>query len=681
MASKYAPEERYLNTQPDGYRGDFRDQTNGSYGGNFKNSDQDRTWTSEGNGNNYPYRSEGQSGHDHIGGSRGYQDTSSRGNDREYNRGGHRPNDLRDGGSRKDYNGYNQRESGGYYPSDGRGQNGYQERTSNYRGQGGDRRGNAGSHRGGDRGREGGRGKSRGGGRESNGPSRPNTAYIPNDQILLSDPIPQGELFYRYHDLSVEMRGENVPSPLNTFQDAQLCKSVQDNINKSNYKELTPVQKNAIPCILAQRELMVCAETGSGKTAAFLLPIISMLSDNKKLKSEPNQRGVISPSVLVLVPTRELAIQIYQEAQRFSYGSDIHPGLYYGGTSISHQNRVLTKGCHILVATPGRLLDCLEHKRINLSSIKFFVIDEADRMLDIGFFQDVDAICHKFDMPVTGAKQTILFSATLPKQVQELADRILTKNRLFLIVGKEGKPAHNIKQIIIEVPNTHKLHSIVQILKENNGKKVLVFVENKRQTDLLASQVCQEHMQATSIHGSRMQQEREQALFDFKSGKRMILIATGVAARGLDIRNVDHVINYDLPLNDFNEYVHRIGRTGRIGNSGLATSFFNPRTDSCIARKLVQLLASTDQDVPDFLAKAAELAVGTEGLGRDYLSGTSHPPNYHLSPGYGNTDERSRHNQDQFGSHNSQSHPPQQSPPRHAHQPRPHQSNQPSEWD
>lgn len=672
MASKYA-EPKYPDTQSDNYRGDFKDQTNGRYGGSFN---QDR-WASDGNGNNYPYRQEGQNEYDPRGGSRGYPDSGGRGNEREYNGGGYRPNEFRDGGGRRDHNGYNQREGGGYNQSDRRGQNGYQDRASNYRGQGGDRRGSAGPPRGRDRGREGGRGTARGGGRGSNGPIRPNMAYIPDNQALFSDPIPPGELFYSYHDLKVDMRGENAPNPLNTFQDAQLCQPVLENINKSNYKEMTPVQKNAIPCILAQRDLMVCAETGSGKTAAFLLPIISLLLSNTKLKSEPNHRGVISPSVLVLVPTRELAIQIYQEAQRFSFGSDICPGLYYGGTSISHQNRVLTKGCHILVATPGRLLDCLDHKRIQLCSVKFFVIDEADRMLDVGFFTDVEDICRKFDMPGKGGKQTVLFSATLPKQVQELADRILAENRLFLTVGKEGKPAHNIKQIILEVPNTHKLHRVVQILKENNGKKVLVFVENKRQTDLLASQVCQEHMQATSIHGSRMQQEREQALFDFKSGKRMILIATGVAARGLDIRNVDHVINYDLPLSDFNEYVHRIGRTGRIGNSGLATSFFNPRTDGCIARKLVHLLSCTDQDVPRFLEDAADTAIGTEGLGRDYLSGPSHPPNYPPSQRYRDTDERSRYNQDSFGSYNSQPHPQQQSPPRPPHP----QPNPPSDWD
>ena len=681
MASKY-DSERYPDTQSDGYRGDFKDRTNGSYGGDFRNPDQDRRWNSQDSGNNYHYRQEGQGDRDHRGGSRGYPDSSSRGYDRE-NGGGHHPNDYRERGGRRENNGYNQREGGGYYPSDRRGQNSYQDRNTNYRGQGGDKRGYTGPPRGGDRGREGGKGKSFGGGRGGNGPRRPQIAYVPDNQDQFSDPIPQGDFFYNYHDLEVDIKGENVPVPLNTFQDAQLGKSVQDNVNKSNYREMTPVQKNAIPCILAKRDLMVCAETGSGKTAAFLLPIISLLSD-KKLKSEPNQRGVISPSVLVLVPTRELAIQIYQEAQRFSFGSDICAGLYYGGTSISHQNRVLTKGCHILVATPGRLLDCLEHKRINLGSVKFFVIDEADRMLDIGFFQDVDTICHNFDMPVLGAKQTILFSATLPKQVQELADRILTKNRLFLTVGKEGKPAHNIKQIILEVPNTHKLNLFIKILKDNHGKKVLVFVENIRQTDLLATQVCQEHMQATSIHGSRMQQEREQALFDFKSGKRMILIATGVAARGLDIRNVDHVINYDLPLNDFNEYVHRIGRTGRIGNSGLATSFFNPRTDGCIARKLVHLLACTNQDVPSFLEEAADLAVGSEGLGRDFSRTSHHQPNYSASPRYRDTDERSRYRQDQdhFGSHNNHSHPPQQSSPRHAHlQPPHHQPSQDSVWD
>ncbi|KAI6655590.1 vasa B [Oopsacas minuta] len=650
-------------------RGNYNDnQTQGSFRNGFPKD------MHEGNGR---YQQQGQPDWNrdaHEG--RNYQGS---GYSRDYNGGGRYQSEDRRGNP---HNGYDQRDR---YNSDRQAQQGYQGRNSSYRGT--QQRGYSGSYdrsrgRGEYRGGGGGRGRGRGDGRDNNGPSKPNIPYIPSDnQAHFDDPIPQGDMFYRYQDLKVDITGDDIPKHVNSFGEIDFCKSVFENIAKSNYKEMTPVQKYAIPAILARRDLMGCAETGSGKTATFLLPIISsMLKLN--ICSDPNQKGIISPTALVLVPTRELAIQVYQEAQRFSYGSDIQPGLYYGGTSISHQNRVLTKGCHILVATPGRLLDCLRNRRITLKMLRFLIVDEADRMFDIGFLPDVEDICTKYEMPSRDRRQTILFSATLPKEVQRLADNILSTNYLFITVGKQGKPAHNIKQVILEVPTTEKMRRVIKILKDCNGKKVIVFVENKRQTDLLASQICQEHMQATSIHGSRMQQEREQALYDFKSGKRMILIATGVAARGLDIKNVDHVINYDLPLNDFNEYVHRIGRTGRIGNVGLATSFFDLNTDSCIARRLVHLLSFTQQDVPQFLEDSAEQAIGTQhGPSMEEFGGTDRRPNYKNSPRYRGHDQQYDYgNQGSFDSFPTQSHQQQLSPPRTTHQSPPSRSKQ-SDWD
>ena len=641
MASRYGFDEGAQGDSSAGYRGNFREppQSNGTTKGGFKSQEDGygARYAPEGNTNGYPrYQGEGQGRRDQRGG----QGNRDGGYDNRY-----RP-DYPGGGQSQRYpdeGRYGRDGSGGGYYRDQRGRGQQPDRRSAYGyPEGGQRRherdtqqrGYAGYNDYGSGNRGGDRGRQRGGpGRDSRGLSRPKP-YAPENQELFHDPIPQGVNFAKYQDLKVNITGDDIPGCIQTFEDAHLSKTVKENIGKSNYKDMTPVQKYAIPAITAGRDLMGCAETGSGKTAAFLLPIISLMLKHS-IYSDPSHSGVITPSTLILVPTRELAIQIYSEAQRFAYGSDIRCGLYYGGTSIEHQNRVLTKGCHVLVATPGRLLDCLHHGRILLSKIKFLVVDEADRLMDRGFLPDISDISSKFDMPVAGARQTLLFSATLPREIQELGDQLLCKEYLFLTVGKLGKPANSIKQVVLQVHGIEKLSRLIKLLKDCNGQKIIVFVESKRQTDLLASQVCQEHMQATSIHGSRMQQERELALYDFISGKRLILIATAVAGRGLDIKNVDHVINYDLPRENFNEYVHRIGRTGRIGNNGLATSFYDPMQDSCIARKLVHTLATSEQEVPAFLEEAANQAIGTDipnGVHGAEFGGTDRRPRYQTSP-------------------------------------------------
>ena len=639
MASRYAIDQGSQGQGPDRFGGNFRDpQSNGTTKGGFRSQEHayNGRYAPEGYANGYPsYQGDGQGRSDQRGGQGSRDDSGYR---QDYNGGGRSqryPNEGRyssGGGYYRDQRSH----VGAGQQSDRRSAYGYQdggqrkhERESQQRGYEGynDREYGSGN-RGGDRGRQRG-----GAGRDSRGQIKPKP-YAPENQDLFHDPIPQGVNFSKYQELKVDTTGDDIPGCIQTFEEAQLAKTVKENIGKSNYKEMTPVQKYAIPAITAGRDLMGCAETGSGKTSAFLLPIISLMLKHS-IYSDPSHSGTITPSTLILVPTRELAIQIYSEAQRFAYGSDIRCGLYYGGTSIEHQNRVLTKGCHVLVATPGRLLDCLHHGRILLSKIKFLVVDEADRLMDRGFLPDITDISSKFDMPVAGARQTLLFSATLPREIQELGDQLLCKDYVFLTVGKLGKPANSIKQVVLQVHGTEKLSRLIKLLKDCKGQKIIVFVESKRQTDLLASQVCQEHMQATSIHGSRMQQERELALYDFMSGKRLILIATAVAGRGLDIKNVDHVINYDLPRDNFDEYVHRIGRTGRIGNNGLATSFYDPMQDSCIARKLVYALATSEQDVPAFLEDAANQAIGTDipmgGYGAQF-GGTDRRPRHQNSP-------------------------------------------------
>ena len=651
MASRYAIDPSSQTQGSDRFGGNLRvSPSNGTTKGGFRRDDYGHGgYRPEGNTNGYPgYQSDGYSRREENGYRRDYSGGGR--HSRESGGGGYYQEQGGHGGSR----GYlPDRRSANWYPESGHGSH---ERESQQRGYGvyNDRDYWSGD-RGGDRGRQ------RGGpGRDSRGQSKPKP-YAPQNQERFHETIPQGVNFSKYQEQKVSLTGDDPPKCIHTFEDAQLSKTVKENVGKSNYKEMTPVQKYALPAITAGRDLMSCAETGSGKTSAFILPILSLMHRHS-IYSDPSHSGVITPSTLILVPTRELAIQIYSEAQRFAFGSDIRCGLYYGGTSIEHQNRVLTKGCHVLVATPGRLLDCLHHGRILLNKIKFLVVDEADRLMDRGFLPEITDISSKFDMPVPGARQTLLFSATLPIEIQNLGDQLLCKDYLFLTVGKQGKPANTIKQVVMQVQGTDKLRRLIQLLKDCDGQKIIVFVESKRQTDLLASQVCQEHMQATSIHGSRMQQEREMALYDFMSGKRLILIATAVAGRGLDIKNVDHVINYDLPRDNFDEYVHRIGRTGRIGNNGLATSFYDPMQDSCIARKLVHALATSDQDVPAFLEEAANQAIGTDipAMGRygHQFGGTDRRPRYQNAPLTPPRDYPVDYGHGRFDSYHGQTHSP-----------------------
>lgn len=271
----------------------------------------------------------------------------------------------------------------------------------------------------------------------------------------------------------------------------------------------------------------------------------------------------------------------------------------YGGTATRHQIDNVNNGCHILVATPGRLLDFVDRQAVTFDRVKFVVLDEADRMLDMGFMPAVEKMMNHETMKSKEERQTLMFSATFPGQIQELAGQFLN-NYIFVAVGIVGGASSDVEQNIYEVTKFQKRKKLEEILESNDPKGTLVFVETKRNADYLASLLSETKFPTTSIHGDRLQREREEALRDFKSGKMYILIATSVAARGLDIRNVAHVINYDLPKG-IDDYVHRIGRTGRVGNKGRATSFFDMENDSAIAGDLVKILTQAGQQVPDFL--------------------------------------------------------------------------------
>jgi len=290
----------------------------------------------------------------------------------------------------------------------------------------------------------------------------------------------------------------------------------------------------------------------------------------------------------------------------------------YGGTSVFYQASQLQRGCNILVATPGRLLDFVEKGRVSLSHCKYLVLDEADRMLDMGFMPEIQKMVENEDMPKKapeGERQTLMFSATFPDEVQESAQEFLAEDYLFLTIGLVGGACSDVRQEFHEVAKFDKrtkLEELMQDPERDPKERTLIFVQTKKNADFLATYLSGEGLPTTSIHGDRLQREREEALFDFRTGDKPILVATAVAARGLDIPNVAHVINYDMP-DDVDEYVHRIGRTGRVGNLGKATSFIDPEGDGDVMPKLVDMLTKVGVEVPEFLGEGEGAAGGDAG--------------------------------------------------------------------
>ncbi|XDV35113.1 hypothetical protein PO909_005138 [Leuciscus waleckii] len=420
--------------------------------------------------------------------------------------------------------------------------------------------------------------------------------------------------FEKYDDIPVEATGQNCPQHIESFQDLEMGEIIMGNIALSRYTRPTPVQKYAIPIIKSKRDLMACAQTGSGKTAAFLLPVLSQIYTEgpgealQAAKNSAQENGKYGrrkqyPISLVLAPTRELALQIYDEARKFAYRSLVRPCVVYGGADIGQQIRDLERGCHLLVATPGRLVDMMERGKIGMDYCNYLVLDEADRMLDMGFEPQIRRIVEQDTMPPKGLRQTMMFSATFPKEIQILA-RDFLEEYIFLAVGRVGSTSENITQKVVWVEENDKRSFLLDLLNATGKESLtLVFVETKKGADALEDFLYREGYACTSIHGDRSQRDREEALHQFRSGRCPILVATAVAARGLDISNVKHVINFDLP-SDIEEYVHRIGRTGRVGNLGLATSFFNDKNGN-ITKDLLDILVEAKQEVPSWLESLA----------------------------------------------------------------------------
>ncbi|KAL7138650.1 hypothetical protein ABFS83_10G178000 [Erythranthe nasuta] len=444
--------------------------------------------------------------------------------------------------------------------------------------------------------------------------------------------------FDAYEDIPVETSGDNVPPPVNTFADIEWGDAINMNIKRCKYVKPTPVQRHAIPISLAGRDLMACAQTGSGKTAAFCFPIISGIINGNHPPNKQRGTRTVFPLALILSPTRELTVQIQGEAAKFAFQTGVRVVVAYGGAPIHGQLRELEKGVDILVATPGRLVDLLERAKVSLQMIRYLALDEADRMLDMGFEPQIRKIVEQMDMPPRGIRQTLLFSATFPKEIQRLASDFLS-NYIFLAVGRVGSSTDLIVQRVEFVQECDKRSHLMDLIHAQrangvHGKQALtlVFVETKKGADALEHWLCLNDFPATTIHGDRTQQEREYALKSFKSGRTPMLVATDVAARGLDIPHVAHVINFDLP-NDIDDYVHRIGRTGRAGKTGLATAFFNENNMS-MAKPLAELMKEANQEVPDWLTRFASRASSYGGKskgrfgGRDFRRDSSYNNNH-----------------------------------------------------
>jgi len=408
--------------------------------------------------------------------------------------------------------------------------------------------------------------------------------------------------FEKYDEIPVETSGREVPSPIQAFKDVELGRIVMENIRAVGYDRPTPVQKHGIPVVMNSRDLMACAQTGSGKTAAFLLPIIAKLSQSSGSYNDYYRRGPAMkgfPQCLIVAPTRELACQIFDEAKKFSFHTPIKSAVVYGGSSIGPQLRSLEYGCDLLVGTPGRLMDIMERGKVSWTNIKYLVLDEADRMLDMGFEPQIRKIVESTDMPRKGQRRTLMFSATFPKEIQQLAASFL-EDYIFLAVGRVGSTTELVTQKFVRVEEYGKQAALLELLSTSPKGLTLIFVETKRTADILGNFLFAKGYPATSIHGDRTQRDRTAALHTFSVGQTPYLVATNVAARGLDIENVLQVINYDMP-GDIDDYVHRIGRTGRAGKTGISTSFITSNNLN-IVPKLLDLLDESNQTTPDWLA-------------------------------------------------------------------------------
>jgi ATP-dependent RNA helicase RhlE len=347
-----------------------------------------------------------------------------------------------------------------------------------------------------------------------------------------------------------------------SFEKLNLIEPILRALKTEGYTKPTPIQEQSIPVLLERKDLLGCAQTGTGKTAAFAIPILQLLHTDELYK-----KGPMGIKCLVLTPTRELAIQIGDSFAAYGRNLRLKHTVIFGGVSQHSQTQALRQGVDILIATPGRLLDLMDQRYVKLEHLKMFVLDEADRMLDMGFIHDVKKVISK--IPVK--RQTIFFSATMPSEIASLANSILT-NPTKVEVTPVSSTANTIQQKIYFVDKGNKKHMLISLLKDKQIVTALVFTRTKHGADRVAKDLNRAGVTAEAIHGNKSQNARQRALTNFKAQETRVLVATDIAARGIDIDSLSHVINFELP-NVPETYVHRIGRTGRAGASGISISF------------------------------------------------------------------------------------------------------------
>ncbi len=393
-----------------------------------------------------------------------------------------------------------------------------------------------------------------------------------------------------------------------SFNNLGLSKPILQAIAEQGYTEPTPIQKQAIPTILSRKDVLAGAQTGTGKTAGFTLPLLQLLSEEERGNSKSHVRA------LIVTPTRELAAQVGESVVTYGKHLPFKSAVIFGGVKINPQITTLRKGVDILIATPGRLLDHVSQKTVDLSKVEYLILDEADRMLDMGFIHDIKKILALLPKK----RQNLLFSATYSEDIKKLSNKLLN-NPVLIEVAKSNASAESVEQVIHPVDKARKRELLTHLIKEGKWKQVLVFTRTKHGANRLSGQLEKDGIPAAAIHGNKSQNARTKALADFKAGTVRVLVATDIAARGIDIDQLPHVVNYELP-NVSEDYVHRIGRTGRAGNEGEAMSLvcvdeleLLANIEKLIGRKI------TNIKVPGFrvdpLIEAEPIQNGRQGKG------------------------------------------------------------------
>ena len=419
------------------------------------------------------------------------------------------------------------------------------------------------------------------------------------------------------------LAGSGVPKPVETFQEANFPDYLLHEIKQAGFTSPTPIQKQGWPMALSGRDMIGVAQTGSGKTLSFVLPAILHIN------AQPLLSPGDGPIVLILSPTRELAVQTKEECNKFGHSSRIKYTCIHGGVPKGPQARDLRNGIEICIATPGRLIDFLESGTTNLRRCTYLVLDEADRMLDMGFEPQMRSIVSQ----IRPDRQTLLWSATWPKSIVQLAHDFLSDPIQVNIGSLDLQANKNVTQIVKVLQEYDKKRALFDNLERiMDGRKVLVFTATKRTADSLTRDLRGNGWEARAIHGDKSQQERDRVLEEFRNGRITLMIATDVASRGIDISDIKTVINFDMP-NNLEDYVHRIGRTGRAGKTGTAISFFTD-SNARMGRDLVALMREAKQEVPEELMAMAANARGKGGHGRGGHGGGGGGSRYGGGGGY-----------------------------------------------